>query len=898
MPVNIENILAAKEKWMSKDILGPTFSEQVARSLFWQIDETLTESVSTELPFDITKGYIDDQPAVLFAALGSNNSNDDINKIATYTYHLNIEWLIVLKSSGITIYNSHWLKFGTWFALPEFKWSNIDNINKILFALTPESLITNHIANLAREISTPEDVLMPVDDALVNSLDKWRDQALRYAQDYKSIDEQLQLLFAQLFVLRAIEDRNILPEMPSLKTVLDGSPNARLNNILSIAQQKVQSELYHFVSTDFLPEFIIEGIIKDLYFPSQLPYKNSRYNFSWIEADVLGRAYEKYLSTLLLPISLNAPQLKIWEQPERDVKRISVQKVNGVFYTPSYLVRFIVNKCLSSFEFTEDGIPKIPRIADFSCGSGAFLTASVDVLLKKLKKTGIVANWSQQIIEQRAVIGIDIDKRAVTLARLSLWLRFAEEPNPLPLPGLDTIIFAGDSLADDVWNNAPQSYDIVVGNPPFVSTTANSNREYLTKKFETAQGRFDYSYLFVELAISKLKDNGILGLVVPNRIYTNRDAGPLRQLLSNKTNLEAIVDFGSNEVFTGASVYVGTIFARKTQVKTNARIIKVMSLPPRFVNTALARADSDNLTQKFTISFETNQFSGGDPWQLIAPAARAARVSLSEVSVLLSEIAGVYQGIKTGANDIFIVENEENSESEIIKVNNGLGDVFLVEREFTRPVIFGSEIQRYDLVKSTKLLIYPYDKNSVLDIDTLKTTAPNLHAYLKANQEFLASRGSIQNSGFKWYELVRRRDDIWLSSPKLLIRDLALRPSFALDGPGNTFLVGGTAVVPADETFTYALLGYLNSSIASWFLRSITPSFNSNFQKFEPQHLNRLPIPNALLQDDGLVNSVSYHAEQILLNKSVNNFDVALMHENDLDELIAAAIGLDLNITL
>src|SRR5690606_30020168 len=113
-------------------------------------------------------------------------------------------------------------------------------------------------------------------------------------------------------------------------------------------------------------------------------------------------------------------------------------------------------------------------------------------------------NWVQELVTGQHLIGVDIHEKAVTMARLNLWTRFTQEPFPLPLPRLAEVVVQGDSLASDVWERLPQTYDIVLGNPPFLATGQAPNKAKLAERFETATGRFDYSYLFVELALNHL----------------------------------------------------------------------------------------------------------------------------------------------------------------------------------------------------------------------------------------------------------------------------------------------------------------------------------------------------------------------------------------------------------
>ena len=126
---------------------------------------------------------------------------------------------------------------------------------------------------------------------------------------------------------------------------------------------------------------------------------------------------------------------------------------------------------------------------------------------------------------------------------------------------------------------------------------------------------------------------------------------------------------------------------------------------------------------------------------------------------------------------------------------------------------------------------------------------PQTYKYLLAYREILAARSSIAASGLRWYELVRRRDEEWLRQPKLVIRDLAPETSFAVDAEGEVFIVGGTAVIPQQEELLYPLLAYLNSKYVDSLVRRTTPQFRGNFQKFEPQHLQRIPVLVRLVED-------------------------------------------------
>ena len=161
-----------------------------------------------------------------------------------------------------------------------------------------------------------------------------------------------------------------------------------------------------------------------------------RYNFDWIESDILGLAYEKYLSTVLRT-SPPLPQMELFLETRRDVDRISVRRQAGVYYTPLFITRYLAARCIDDYYVTKSS-NGAPRVIDFACGSGSFLVAALDHLLDRLKKIDPDTRWARQLVDEGFLVGIDIDPKAVTSARLNLWQRLTEEPDPLPLPRLFT----------------------------------------------------------------------------------------------------------------------------------------------------------------------------------------------------------------------------------------------------------------------------------------------------------------------------------------------------------------------------------------------------------------------------------------------------------------------------
>jgi hypothetical protein len=193
-------------------------------------------------------------------------------------------------------------------------------------------------------------------------------------------------------------------------------------------------------------------------------------------------------------------------------------------------------------------------------------------------------------------------------------------------------------------------------------------------------------------------------MVVPNRLFKNRNGTILRQLLAKQTDLIALIDFGSTRPFD-ASAYIGCIVARRrdplaSPPPSRVRVIEVRSLNPDFLTALLldaSVAETDISTPAIRAYFARHPQTGA-PWSLLSEGEQRALVLIEEVSVRLDTVAAIPQGIRTGGNDLFIFEIESDDGTTLCKATNGLGETATIETELLKPVVYGSEVQRYQLV--------------------------------------------------------------------------------------------------------------------------------------------------------------------------------------------------------
>jgi len=508
-----------------------------------------------------------------------------------------------------------------------------------------------------------------VDDDFLELLGSWRVELARnIALRNKNIDEEelnfvVQQTIDRIVFLRIAEDRTVekygdLQNCIIAKKANEGDYYKNLLLLFQTADQKYNSGLFDFskdkISTKIsIDNKIIKNIISEIYYP------NSPYEFSVLSVEILGSAYEQFLGkTITLS---KGGRVIIEEKPE-------VRKAGGVYYTPQYIVNYIVENTVGKLieNKTPQEVSEI-KIVDPACGSGSFLIGAYDFLLKwhkdyylnkngksnkKVKNSPLTPTNELTTVEKKRILlnnifGTDLDSNAVEVTKLSLLLKCMEgETNESieaqskmfkerVLPNIDSNIKSGNSLIDiDFYENEidfkdenrkikpfswqgafPEifkngGFDCVIGNPPYVSVKEinKENTSYYTPKYEAGKGQSDLYSLFIERGISLLSPNGFFSYIVPDSLNDRSNFINTRKQLLEKTFLRKILTL--NNVFRQANVG-STIFVTSKIKNNSVELIRSKNLTT-FVNkefqikktTVKKLKNNDNYNFLFVDNFE------------------------------------------------------------------------------------------------------------------------------------------------------------------------------------------------------------------------------------------------------------------------------------------------------
>ena len=321
-----------------------------------------------------------------------------------------------------------------------------------------------------------------VDDEILKDIEKWRillahNIALRnrpLIKDEEQLNYAVQMTIDRILFLRICEDRGIEPEEQLKSLASTSGIYPLLVELFRRADTKYNSGLFHLrtekgetTSADtFTPELTIDDkvlkeIISDIYYPCP-------YIFKEIPVEILGQVYEQFLGKVIRLTP--AGQAKVEDKPE-------VRKAGGVYYTPTYIVDYIVKNTVG--ELLKDKTPghaSTLKIVDPACGSGSFLLGAFKYLLNwhyeyytthqpetmaKRKNAPIFpigGGWRLTTAEKKRILtnnlfGVDIDPQAVEVTKLSLLLKVLEEESgqlalgfERVLPDLGCNIQCGNSL--------------------------------------------------------------------------------------------------------------------------------------------------------------------------------------------------------------------------------------------------------------------------------------------------------------------------------------------------------------------------------------------------------------------------------------------------------------------
>ncbi|MCL5022547.1 MAG: hypothetical protein M1497_04120 [Nitrospirae bacterium] len=214
--------------------------------------------------------------------------------------------------------------------------------------------------------------------------------------------------------------------------------------------------------------------------------------------------------------------------------------------------------------------------------------------------------------------------------------------------------------------------------------------------------------------------------------------------------------------------------------------------------------------------------------------------------VRLGDVAHIFVGTQTSADDIFVLDQCRLAGSYIIGISKSLEQEIKVERACTRPFLSGKQIRRYEPPRTSSLLICPYEITStaarLFTASEMTTKFPLAFDYLKANRISLSGREKGKFKGQNWYAFGYPKSMALFQKPKIIVPDYNNVASFSLDEDGHFYKTGYGILLNNTSLSPLYVLALLNSPLLFKYLQSIGTSLRGGYIRFWTQYIEQLPI--------------------------------------------------------
>lgn len=464
-----------------------------------------------------------------------------------------------------------------------------------------------------------------------------------------------------------------------------------------------------------------------------------------------------------------------------------------------------------------------------------------------------------------------LDAHAETRKRLDA--EIARERKKITLPSTDVDKIA-DMLAD--WDpydqnisapfsdpewmfNVKDGFDVVIGNPPYVSHDRIRKKEAL-EIYAVYEPFADLYCFFIEKGINLLVKNGILCFITSNS-YIKADYGePLRRFLSSQAPVNQLLNIEDSQIFNAAIINVAVILSIKGKRTDNVLL----------TNTASETEDFFEFVSENSFFLKGESFLNSS-WSLVEQKVFDIKEKMRTKGISLEERnAFIRLGLATGSNNAFLLSPEKAKE--IIEND-------IIYEDIVKPVLRGRDIDRYGAPKPTCYLILA--KNGV-DINKYPIVLKHLNSF----GDKFKKRGA---KGQKWWNLRSCAFYEYFLQSKVVWIELTDRARFTCCEGEMYLLNTAYFMTPPENLNIKYLTAVLNSKCISFFFRQIAATSGMGTTRWINAYVKQFPIPDATPSQQAKINSF---VDRILEAKKADTSADTTALEAEIDQLVYKLYGL------
>lgn len=512
------------------------------------------------------------------------------------------------------------------------------------------------------------------------------------------------------------------------------------------------------------------------------------------------------------------------------------RKINGAFFTPSFVTEYITSELITS---------KYQTICDPSCGCGAFLIAAIKVLKTKFneKITDIISNniYGADILEY------SVRRCKIILSLLALMNGEDIETFRFNIYQLDSLNANWDEKFPAVMKKG--GFDIVIGNPPYVKyqDLPNKIRKELYKNWVTLKtGTYNLYFAFFELGIKIMKNDGCLGYITPNNYFTSLAGVHLREFLQINRYIRKIVDFNHLRLFDAQTYTCITFLSKiKNDYFLFERIDKEQNIP-LIKSCKFSKIKYCDLDQK--------------KWRLLRETDQINIKKIETYDDRLGSIVDIRVGVATCKDNVYFVDGATLKNGYYKKIYSNKS--FLIEQEITKPIVKISDFKsQNEIDKNKRRFIFPYylkdGKASLVSEDQFHKKYPRCYEYLLAAKSELESRDKGKVKYEVWYAYARTQG-LTFYGEKLVTPTFSIKPRFLYVKDPDALFCNGYGIFSKKDTPSLfnggnldlkTLAKILNSSVMDYYINRTSVSIEGGYPCYQKNFIERFAIADLTKED-------------------------------------------------
>lgn len=888
-PLIHSNIRAAKEEQFQEGFLRELFVNILGYTINPNPDYNLTTELKNIKDAKKTDGAILKEGNAIAVIELKGTDTKDLEKVRdqAFNYKNNqpeCHYVITSNFEKLRFYIDNAIDFVE-FNVFSMHWEDFT----LLWLLLQKDNLLNHLPKKVKEES------LLVEEQITKQLyadytsfkqELWQDTVARNPeQDELELYKKSQKLLDRFLFIFFAEDKGLLPPNSIMEIVRQWNHLKELDAYAPLYErflkyfgylntgrvQPGKAEIHAYNGGLFAPDPILDTLkISDEVLEKHVK-KITEYDFDTeVDTNILGHIFEHSLNDIEnVRASLEGTAID---------KSKTKRKKDGVFYTPKYITKYIVDNTLGrlceekkkAYEIVDEDFAEGKRgrqkktiqklkekldqyrvwllqltICDPACGSGAFLNQVLEFLIAEHRYLDelesqlfgtpmVLPNVENQILENN-IFGVDINEESVEIARLSLWLRTAKKGRKLS--SLNSNIKVGNSLIDDPevagdlafnWEKEfPKvfdkgGFDVVVGNPPYVKRQNISNQDeinLLEKEYVSATYNFDLYILFIEKGSLLINDTGLVSYINPSKFTSTKTGEGIRLYIDANCHILQYVDFKNFQVFDDAITYC-CIFILDNSKKGETEYLELNEISPKEISSF----NSESIVIKDSES--------GLGWSF------QKTVSLRS-SLRLKDYVKTITGIESGADSIYILQKDDYHLNEFV---DSIGKVVF-------PTIKGANLFRYYFEKNPYYAVVPYSEDGdLLNISELQSHHKGVWNYLLKNESELRARENGKMNHENWFGYVYPKNLHKYTNPRIVWTDISIYPQFSIDETESWHVRTVCSLELNEKGIQYklrisALLPLLNSKLLFYFIKTNSNSVRGGYLRYKPQYVKEFPIP-------------------------------------------------------